>query len=52
MKEEQMTFLTFTKVFLLLAVLTFVLAAFGVTVGQVQMVPIGLAFFAAAFLLP
>lgn len=35
---------------LLVAVVLFVLAAFGVTFGSVLIVPLGLAFFAASFL--
>lgn len=35
---------------LLVSVVVFVLAAFGVTFGGVEIVPLGLAFFAASFL--
>jgi hypothetical protein len=37
---------------LLIAVIVFVIAAFGVRVGDVSLVAIGLAFFAGAFLVP
>jgi hypothetical protein len=37
---------------LLIAVIVFVIAAFGVHVGDVSLVAIGLAFFAGAFLVP
>ena len=43
---------TISKILLLLAIIIFVLAAFGVTFSSVSIVPIGLAFFAASFLFP
>jgi hypothetical protein len=39
------------SILLLVAVILFVLAALGVSIGAVSLVPLGLAFFAAAFLL-
>lgn len=44
-----MTF-TASRLLLLVAVIVFVLAAFNVAVGGVALVPLGLAFFAASFL--
>jgi hypothetical protein len=43
--------LSFRSILLLVAVVIFVLAAFGVSLGTVGLVPLGLAFFAGAFLL-
>ncbi len=40
------------KIMLIIAVVLFVLAAFGVQVGVVAFTPLGLAFFAGAFLVP
>ena len=39
------------SILLLVAVVLFVLAAVGVGLGDISLVPLGLAFFAAAFLL-
>ena len=44
--------MTAQKVLLLIACLCFVLVAFGVTVPLVALLPLGLAFLAAAFLVP
>jgi len=44
--------LTFRSVLLLIAVVLFVLAAFGVEVGDVSVVALGLACFAGSFLVP
>jgi hypothetical protein len=43
--------LSLRSILLLVAVVIFVLAAFGVSLGTVGLVPLGLAFFAGAFLL-
>ena len=43
--------LTPRTILLLVAVILFVLAAFNVSLGTIALVPLGLAFFAAAFLL-
>jgi hypothetical protein len=43
--------LTPRSILLLVAVILFVLAAFNVALGTVSLMPLGLAFFAAAFLL-
>jgi hypothetical protein len=43
--------LSLRSILLLVAVICFVLAAFGVGFGEVNLTPLGLAFFAAAFLL-
>jgi hypothetical protein len=43
--------LSIRSIVLLVAVVLFVLAAFGVSLGTVGLVPLGLAFFAGAFLL-
>lgn len=43
---------TVQKLFVLLAVIIFVLAAFGVSLGVVALVPLGLAVWAAASLVP
>ena len=40
------------SILLLIAVVVFVLAAVGVDVGKIALVPLGLALFAAAFVLP
>jgi hypothetical protein len=40
-----------TGLLLILAVVLFLLAAFGVNLGNISLVPLGLAAFAAAFLL-
>ena len=42
--------LSIRSILLLVAVVLFVLAAIGVNVGGVSLVPLGLAFFAGAFL--
>jgi hypothetical protein len=42
--------LSIRSILLLVAVVIFVLAAFGVSLGAVNLVPLGLAFFAGAFL--
>jgi hypothetical protein len=42
--------MTPARLLVLIAVIVFVLAAFGVSVGTVALVPVGLAFFAASFL--
>jgi len=44
--------LTLRTLLLLIAVIIFVIAALGVHVGDVSLVALGLAFFAAAFLVP
>jgi hypothetical protein len=44
--------LTIRMLLLLIAVIIFVIAAFGVKVGDVSLVALGLAFFAGAFLVP
>ena len=44
--------LTVRTLCLLIAVILFVIAAFGVDVGSISLVSLGLAFFAAAFLVP
>lgn len=45
--------LTVSKVLILLAVIFFAIAAFGIgSLGPVSTVPLGLAFFAAGFLVP
>jgi uncharacterized membrane protein len=49
--EVRMTF-SLRMLFLLIAVIIFVIAAFGVHVGDVSLVALGLAFVAAAFLVP
>lgn len=41
--------ITASRVLAFIACILFVLAAFGVVFGKVQIVPLGLAFFAAAF---
>ncbi len=41
-----------SRVLLVVAMILFVLAAFGVALPVVQIVPLGLTFFAASFLLP
>lgn len=46
------TYVTFNRVLVLLAVILFVLAAFGVSLGSVSLVPLGLAVWAAGALLP
>lgn len=43
---------TVSRLFVLIALILFVLAAFGVAFGIVALVPLGLAFLAASFLLP
>jgi hypothetical protein len=42
--------LSIRSILLLVAVVLFVLAAIGVNIGDVSLVPLGLAFFASAFL--
>jgi hypothetical protein len=44
--------LTLRMILLLIAVVLFVLAAVGVDLGSLAIVPLGLAFFAGAFLVP
>jgi hypothetical protein len=44
--------LTLRMILLLIAVVLFVLAAVGVDLGSLAIVPLGLAFFAVAFLVP
>ena len=46
-----MTF-TASRLLLLIALILFVLAAFGVAIPVVQIVPLELAFFAASFIVP
>lgn len=46
-----MTF-TASRLLLLIALILFVLGAFGVALPLVQIVPLGLAFFASSFLIP
>ncbi len=43
---------TVSRFLVLIAVIVFVLAAFGVSLGSVALIPIGLAIWAAASLLP
>jgi hypothetical protein len=43
--------LTVGSILLIVAIICFVLSAIGVAVGDVSLVPLGLAFFAAAFLI-
>jgi hypothetical protein len=45
-------YLNFSRVLVLIAVIIFVLAAFGVSFGTVALIPIGLAIWAAAALVP
>ena len=45
-------YVTVSKILVILAVIMFVLAAFGVAVGSVSLVPLALAVFAASFLVP
>lgn len=47
-----MPVVTVSKVLMLIALVFFVLAAFGVALGTVGLVPLGLAFMAAAHLVP
>ena len=44
--------LTLRMILLLMAVILFVLAAVGVDIGSIAILPLGLAFFAGAFLVP
>ena len=44
--------LTFRSILLLIAVVLFVLAAVGIDVGAISLVPLGLACFAGAFVAP
>ena len=46
-----MTFTT-SRLLIIIALILFVLAAFGVAIPFVQIVPLGLAFFAASFIVP
>lgn len=41
-----------SRLLILIAIILFVLAAFGVAVGSVSLLALGLAFFAGSFLLP
>ncbi len=50
--EPRSSYFYASRVLLIIALLVFVLAAFGVKPGPVEMVPAGLAFFAASFLIP
>ncbi len=54
--EKESTNMTATfsvsKVLLLIAIILFVLTAFGVQFGPANLLPIGLAFFASSFLVP
>lgn len=45
-------YVTISRVLVLIAVIIFVLAAFGVSLGAVALVPLGLAIWAAAALVP
>ena len=45
-------YLTVSRLLVLVAVIIFVLAAFGVSLGTVSLVPLGLAVWAAASLVP
>lgn len=42
--------LSIRSILLLVAVVIFLLAAFGVSLGEIGLVPLGLAFFAGAFI--
>lgn len=42
--------LTVGSILLIVAIICFVLAAVGVAVGEISLLPLGLAFFAASFL--
>lgn len=44
--------LTVSRLMVLLAVIVFILAAFGVSLGSVALVPLGLAIWAASVLVP
>jgi hypothetical protein len=44
--------LTFRSILLLIAVVLFVLAAIGVDLGAISLVPLGLACFAGSFIVP
>jgi hypothetical protein len=44
--------LTLRSLLILIALIIFVVAAMGVDVGRVSLVPLGLAIFAAAFIVP
>lgn len=44
--------LTLRQLLILIAVIVFVLAAVGVDLGRVSLIPVGLAIFAAAFVVP
>ncbi len=44
--------LTLRTLLLLIAVICFVLAAIGLDLGTISLLPLGLAFFAGAFLVP
>jgi hypothetical protein len=45
-------YVTVSRVLVLIAVIIFVLAAFGVSIGGVGLIPLGLAIWAAAALVP
>lgn len=45
-------YVTVSRLFVLIAVIIFVLAAFGVSLGAIALVPLGLAIWAAAALVP
>jgi hypothetical protein len=44
--------LTIRSILLLVAVVLFILAAVGIDLGKIALVPLGLALFAAAFVVP
>jgi hypothetical protein len=44
--------LTMRSILLLIAVVLFILAALGIDLGKIALVPLGLALFAAAFVVP
>jgi hypothetical protein len=50
--QEVFMRLTVRSILLLVAVILFVLAAVGVDLGSLAILPLGLAFFAAAFIAP
>jgi hypothetical protein len=50
--QEAIVMLTFRSILLLIAVVLFILAAVGVDIGKIALVPLGLALFAAAFVVP
>jgi hypothetical protein len=50
MSEPRVTYVTAHRILLLLAVILAILAAFGVTIGTVSLLPLAIALLAAAFL--